>query len=128
MKTLKELLYSDDHEWVRIEGDKAYIGVSDEAQHAMGEIVFVDLPRVDDEFKQGDIFTAIESVKAAFDCMIPVSGKVIEVNEELSDHPENINNDPYGSWIIVVEMSDKSDLDKLMNEEQFIEFCKKEEA
>ncbi len=127
MNTLKDLLYSNDHEWVKVNGSKAYVGITDFAQHKMGEVVFLDLPNVDDELNQGDIFTVVESVKAASDCILPISGKVLEVNEELSDKPENINNDPYGSFICLIEMSDESELNNLMSEEEYVEFCNKEE-
>ncbi|MCL2322978.1 MAG: glycine cleavage system protein GcvH [Oscillospiraceae bacterium] len=127
MDTLKDLLYSNDHEWVKVDENNAYVGITDFAQHKMGDIVFVDLPRVDDELSQGDIFTVIESVKAASDCLLPVSGKVLEVNEELSDKPEILNSDPYGNFICLIEMTDESELSNLMGEEEYIEFCKKEQ-
>lgn len=127
MKTIEGLYYSNDHEWVRVEGQKAYIGITDFAQHALGEIVYVELPEVDDEFEAGDVFSVIESVKAASDSYVPVSGKVLEVNEALEDSPQLINEDPYENWIIVVEMTDKSDLDNLMDEEEYKEFCDKED-
>ena len=127
MNTVKDLLYSNDHEWVKVDGNKVYIGITDFAQHKMGDIVFVDLPRIDDELSQGDVFTVIESVKAASDSLLPVSGKVLEINEELSDKPECLNSDPYGNFICAIEMTDDSELDDLMNEEEYIEFCSKEE-
>ena len=127
MKTIEGLFYSNDHEWVRVEGEKAYIGITDFAQHALGEIVYVELPEVDDEFEAGDVFSVIESVKAASDSYVPVSGKILEVNEALEDSPELINEDAYENWIVVVEMTDKSDLDNLMNEEEYKEFCDKED-
>lgn len=127
MKTIEGLFYSNDHEWVRVEGTKAYVGITDFAQHALGEIVYVELPEVDEEFSAGDVFSVIESVKAASDSYLPVSGKVLEVNEALEDSPQLINEDPYENWIVVVEMTDKSDLDNLMNEEEYKEFCSKED-
>lgn len=127
MKTIEGLFYSNDHEWVRIEGTKAYVGITDFAQHALGEIVYVELPEVDEEFSAGDVFSVIESVKAASDSYLPVSGKVLEVNEALEDSPQLINEDPYENWIVVVDMTDKSDLDNLMNEEEYKEFCSKED-
>lgn len=126
MKVKKDLLYTNDHEWVKVEGDKAYIGITDYAQNSLGEIVYVELPEIGDEFNAGDVFSVIESVKAASDSYLPVSGKVVEVNEELSDSPELINEDPYGNWIVVVELTDKSELDKLMSAEEYEEFCSKE--
>ncbi|KUO70506.1 MAG: glycine cleavage system protein H [Clostridia bacterium BRH_c25] len=126
METKSGLLYSDDHEWIRVEGEKAYVGITDYAQHALGEIVYVELPSVDDELNAGDVFGVIESVKAASDSYLPVSGKVLEVNEALSNSPQLINEDPYGSWIVVVEITDKASLDNLMNEQEYKDFCSKE--
>ena len=126
METKSGLLYSKDHEWVRVEGEKAYVGITDYAQHALGEIVYVELPTVGDELNAGDVFSVIESVKAASDSYIPVAGKVLEVNEALSDSPQLVNEDPYGSWIVVVEITDKAGLSELMNEQEYQEFCDKE--
>lgn len=114
-KVLEGLLYSESHEWVRVEGDIAVIGVSDFAQKEMGNITYVDLPDVDDEVEAGEDFGALESVKAASDLISPVSGTVVEVNEVLDDAPERINVDAYENWIIKVQMSDKSELDALMD-------------
>ncbi|SET00183.1 glycine cleavage system H protein [Natronincola peptidivorans] len=127
MKTVAGLLYSKEHEWVKVEGSKAFIGVTDYAQHAMGEIVFVELPEVDDEFSMGDVFGVIESVKAASEVYIPVSGKVLEINEALEDSPELINEDAFENWIVSVEITNKSELEGLMGEEEYREFCEKEE-
>ncbi|HPL98662.1 MAG TPA: glycine cleavage system protein GcvH [Bacillota bacterium] len=126
METKSGLLYSKDHEWVRVEGEKAYVGITDYAQHALGEIVYVELPAVGNELNAGDVFSVIESVKAASDSYLPVAGKVLEVNEALSDSPQLVNEDPYGSWIVVVEITDKAGLDELMNEQEYREFCDKE--
>lgn len=126
MEIRSGLFYSTDHEWVRVEGDMAYVGITDYAQHALGEIVYVELPSVDDEINAGDVFGVIESVKAASDSYLPVSGKVTEVNEELSDSPQLINENPYESWIVAVKMTDKAELDSLMNEQQYKDFCEKE--
>ena len=126
METKSGLLYSKDHEWVRVEGEKAYVGITDYAQHALGEIVYVELPAVGDELNAGDVFSVIESVKAASDSYLPVAGKVLEVNEALSDSPQLVNEDPYGSWIVVVEITDKAGLDELMSEQEYREFCDKE--
>ncbi len=127
MKIVEGLLYSNDHDWVKVEGDKAYIGITDFAQNSLGEIVYIELPEVDDELDKGDVFGVVESVKAASDSYTPVSGTVVEVNEDLEDSPENANEDPYGSWILAVELSDKSELDELMNHDEYKEFCEKEE-
>ncbi|OPL08802.1 MAG: glycine cleavage system protein H [delta proteobacterium ML8_F1] len=127
MKVLEGLLYSEDHEWVKVEGNVATIGISDFAQHQLGDIVFVELPEVDAEIEKGDVFGVIESVKAASDSFLPVGGKVIEVNEALEDEPELINQDAYENWIVKVELMDESDLDGLMSPAEYEEFCNKEE-
>ena len=114
-KILEGLKYSESHEWVKVEGNVAVIGVSDFAQKEMGDITYVDVPDVDDEVEAGEEFGALESVKAASDLISPVSGKVVAVNEELEDAPEKINEDAYASWIIKVEMSDPSELEDLMD-------------
>lgn len=126
MKTMKELFYSNDHEWVRLEGDKAYVGISDYAQHALGDIVFVELPDIDAEFTSGDVFGVIESVKAASDMNIPLSGKVLEINEAIVDSPESVNEDCYENWMLLIELTNKEELNELMNEEQYNEYCSKE--
>lgn len=114
-KILEGLKYSESHEWVKVEGNVAVVGVSDFAQKEMGDITYVDMPAVDDEVSQGEEFGALESVKASSDLISPVSGVVVEVNEELEDAPEKVNEDAYGSWIIKVEMSDPSELDALLD-------------
>lgn len=126
MEVVKGLFYSNDHEWVKVEGDKAYIGITDFAQSSLGDIVFVELPEVDTEFSKEESFGVVESVKAASDLNIPVSGKVVEVNEDLADDPASVNEAPYEKWMIAVELSDKSELEGLMNSEQYEEFCAKE--
>lgn len=126
MKVLEGLYYSEDHEWVKVEGDKAYIGITDYAQHALGEIVYVEMPEVDDEINVGDVFGVIESVKAASDSFLPISGKVVKINEELEDSPELLNEKPYESWILSVEISDKSELENLMDAKEYEEFCNSE--
>ena len=124
MKT--ELFYSNDHEWVKVEGNKAYVGISDYAQHALGDIVFVELPDIDAEFTSGDVFGVIESVKAASDMIIPLSGKVLEINENIVDNPVLVNEDCYESWMILIEVTNMEQLNELMNEEQYNEYCSKE--
>ena len=114
-KIVEGLKYSESHEWVKVEGGVAVVGVSDFAQKEMGDITYVDLPSVDDEVEAGEEFGALESVKAASDLIAPVSGKVVAVNEELEDAPEKVNEDAYANWIIKVEMSDPSELDALMD-------------
>ena len=115
MSNVKEFYFSDEHEWVNVVDGVAYIGISDYAQNAMGEIVYVDMPSEGDEFGAADEFGAVESVKSASDLYMPVSGKILEVNEDLEDSPSLINEKPYETWIIKVEMSDESELDELMN-------------
>lgn len=127
MKILKELLYTNDHEWVKVEGEKAYIGITDFAQHALGSIVFVELPEVDSEFNSGDSFGTIESVKAASDAFIPLDGKIVEVNENLVDEPALLNEDPYENWMICIEVSNRSQLEALMKAEDYEKYCDKEE-
>ena len=127
MKTIAGLYYSNDHEWVKVEDTKAYVGITDFAQHALGKIVYVELPELDEEYQAGDIFCVIESVKAASDSYLPVSGKVLEINEELEDSPQLLNDNPYENWITVIEMQDDTELDNLMDEVAYIAFCEEEE-
>lgn len=126
MKVVKGLYYSNDHEWVKVDGNDAYIGISDYAQHNLGDIVYVELPEIDDEIAKDDTFSSVESVKAAADVYIPVGGKVLEVNEALVDDPALLNVDPYENWIIKVELSDKAQLDDLMNSEDYEKFLSEE--
>ena len=114
-KVIEGLLYSETHEWVKVEGDVAVIGVTDFAQSEMGDITYVDMPEADDEVSKDEEFGALESVKASSDLVSPVSGVVVEKNEALEDAPELINQDPYENWIIKVEMSDASELDALLD-------------
>ena len=118
-KVLEGLFYSKSHEYVKVEGDEAYIGITDYAQKELGNIVYVDLPEVDDEVAADEEFGAVESVKAASDLNSPVSGTVVEVNEKLEDRPELINRDAFANWIIKVKLSDKSELDGLMDAEAY---------
>lgn len=127
MKTIEGLFYSEDHEWIKVEGSKATIGITDYAQNALGEIVYIELPEIDDEFAAGDVFSVVESVKAASDSYLPVSGKIVEVNEELEDSPQLVNEDPYGAWLVVVEMENEDEVKSLMDEQGYKEFCSKEE-
>ena len=124
-KVIEGLYYSESHEFVKVEGEFAYIGITDYAQHALGNVVYVDLPEVDDEVEAGEEFGAVESVKAASDIIAPVSGVVVEVNEALDDEPELLNKDAFGNWIIKVELSDKTELDNLMDAEAYAAFCEK---
>ena len=117
------LYYSESHEYVRVEGEFGYIGISDYAQHALGNVVYVDMPEVDDEVTAGEEFGAVESVKAASDLFSPVSGVVVEVNEALEDQPELINQDAFKNWIIKVELSDKTEVDSLMDAKVYAAYC-----
>ncbi|MBR3013229.1 MAG: glycine cleavage system protein GcvH [Bacteroidales bacterium] len=123
-KIIEGLLYSDSHEWVKVDGDVAVIGVSDFAQAEMGDITYVDMPEVDDEVTKGEDFGALESVKASSELYSPVSGVVVEVNEALEDAPELVNEDAFANWIIKVKMSDKSELDDLMDAAAYAEIAK----
>ena len=124
-KVLEGLYYSESHEYVRVEGEYGFIGITDYAQNALGAVVYVDMPEVDDEVEAGEEFGAVESTKAASDLMAPVSGTVVEVNEALDDQPELINQDAYENWIIKVQLSDKSQLDNLMDAAAYEAFCAK---
>lgn len=123
-KILDELLYSESHEWVKVDGNIAIIGVSDFAQEEMGDITYVDVPAEGDSVTKGEDFGALESVKASSELYSPVSGEVVAVNEELEDKPELINEDPYGAWIIKVEMSDKAELEGLLSAAAYGEIAK----
>ena len=125
-KVIEGLYYSESHEYIRVEGDYGFVGITDYAQNALGNVVYVDMPEVDDEVEAGEEFGAVESVKAASDLISPVSGKVVEINEALEDQPELINQDAFENWIIQVELPDKSDLDSLMDAKAYSEFCEKE--
>ena len=122
-KVIEGLYYSESHEYVRIDGEYAYVGITDYAQHALGNVVYVDMPEVDDEVEAGEEFGAVESVKAASDLISPVSGTVEEVNEALEDKPELVNEDAFENWIIKVKMSDKTELDNLMDAAAYEKHC-----
>lgn len=109
------LKYSKDHEWIRVEGNKAYVGITDYAQHALGSLVYVELPEVDDTFSAEDNLGVVESVKAASDIIVPISGTIVEVNEAVVDDPGLINSDAFGSWMVAIEMSNPSELDDLLD-------------
>lgn len=123
-RIIEGLLYSESHEWVKVEGDLAVIGVSDFAQAEMGDITYVDLPAEGDEIEAGEEFGALESVKASSELYCPVSGTIEAVNSELEDAPEKVNEDPYGAWIIKVRMSDTAQLDSLLSPEAYSEIAK----
>lgn len=126
MKVIEGLRYSKEHEWIKVEGNRAIIGITDYAQDSLGDIVFVDLPEVGRNVQAGDAIAVVESVKAASDVYSPVSGTVVEVNTALEASPELINQDPYENWIFVVELSNTGELDALMDAEAYERFCKEE--
>ena len=123
-KVIEGLYYAESHEYVRVEGEYGYIGITDYAQGQLGNVVYVDMPEVDDEVTAGEEFGAVQSVKAASDLFSPVSGTVVEVNEALEDEPELINKDAFANWIIKVELADKSELDNLMDAKAYEAICK----
>lgn len=123
---MEKLLYSKNHEWIKKEGNTALIGITDHAQKSLGEIVYVELPEVDDEFEVEEAFGVIESVKAASDSYMPVSGKIIEINEALEDSPTLLNEDPYGTWIIKIELSDEGELESLLDLAEYNELCEED--
>ncbi|MBE6306966.1 MAG: glycine cleavage system protein GcvH [Bacteroidaceae bacterium] len=120
------LYYSESHEWVKVEGNIAIVGITDYAQHALGSIVYVDMPEVDDEVAKEEDFGAVESTKAASDLISPVSGTVVEINEALEDNPELINENAFENWIMKVEMSDAAELEGLMDAAAYETFCANE--
>ncbi|MBQ1874932.1 MAG: glycine cleavage system protein GcvH [Paludibacteraceae bacterium] len=110
------LRYTNEHEWIRVEGDEAYVGITDYAQSELGEIVFVDVDTIGEEIAQGEVFGSIEAVKTVSDLNMPVTGEVLEFNEALNDQPEAVNNDPYGEgWIIKISVKDAAELDNLLD-------------
>lgn len=123
---MSKILYLPTHEYIKVEGENGYIGVSEYAAKQLGAVTYVDVPDEGDEVEAGVEFGAIESRKAASDLISPVSGEVLEVNADLEDNPKLINNDPLGTWIIKVSISDPSELDKLMDEKAYTEFCENE--
>ncbi len=123
-----ELRFLSSHEWVAVDGDIATVGISDHAQELLGDLVFVEVPEVDDEISAGDEVAVIESVKAASDVYAPVSGRIIEVNEELDDSPESINSDAYGDgWIFKVKMSDPEEFNDLMDADSYADLILEDE-
>lgn len=126
MKMAEGLRYSKDHEWVRPEGTKAYIGITNYAQLALGDIVYVELPKPGAFMKAGGALGVVESVKAASDIYCPITGTVVEINQALADAPEKINQEPYESWFVAVEIANAAEIDGLMDEAAYGEFCAKE--
>lgn len=123
----EDLHYSKDHEWVKVEGDVATIGITDHAQHSLGDVVFVELPKVGDKFEAHEAFGNVESVKAVSELFCPVAGEVTEVNEALQDEGERVNTDPYGAaWMIRLRMSNPAEVDALMNAAEYEDYTKAE--
>lgn len=127
MRIEKDLLYTENHEWLKVEGDKAYIGITDYAQEHLGDIVFVELPEVDAEFDADEGIAVVESVKAVSSVYTPVACTIVEVNEELEGSPELLNEDCYANWIALIEIKDRSGLDKLMDAAAYEAFCAEQE-
>ncbi|MFO7612741.1 MAG: glycine cleavage system protein GcvH [Clostridia bacterium] len=127
MMNESDLKYSKDHEWVGVEGDTAYVGITNYAQIQLGDIVYVELPEVGMDIDKDEVVCAVESVKTAADIMMPVSGVITDVNKELEDTPEMINGSPYDAWIMQVKIRDAAELDELMSESEYADFCEKED-
>ncbi len=127
MKIIDGLKYTKSHEWIKVDGDKALVGITDYAQEHLGEIVFVELPEVGTELSAGDGLGVVESVKAAADVYVPASGIVKEINEELLDNPGKINEDAFESWLIALELSDPAQLDELLDAAQYEKLCQEED-
>ena len=124
----EDLHYSKDHEWVKVEGDIATIGITDYAQHSLGDVVYVELPKKGDEFAAHESFGSVESVKAVSEVFTPVSGTIVESNDTLQDEPEKVNSDPYGSaWMIRVKMSNAGEVDSLLTAAEYEDFTKETE-
>ena len=123
----EDLQYSKDHEWLRVEGDVAVIGITDYAQNSLGDVVYVELPKPGEKFEAHESFGSVESVKAVSEIFTPVSGEVVEVNESLSDEPEKVNNDPYGEgWMVRVRLSNPGEVDSLLSAAEYEDFTKSE--
>ncbi|HKM00544.1 MAG TPA: glycine cleavage system protein GcvH [Sedimentibacter sp.] len=119
MKLLEDLKYVESHEWVRVEGNKAYIGITDYAQDKLGDVVYVEVPDVGTVVEAGDQFVVLESVKAASDVYAPISGTVVEVNEELEDNPALINESAFEAWIVAIDMSIPTEVNRLLSSEEY---------
>ncbi|HHT63695.1 MAG: glycine cleavage system protein GcvH [Bacillota bacterium] len=127
MKILNDLKYTKSHEWIKVEGDKALVGITDYAQEHLGEIVFVELPEPGAELAAGDSLGVVESVKAVADVYVPASGIVKEINEELLDDPGKLNEDAFGNWLISLELTDPAQLDELLDASEYEKLCKEED-
>jgi len=123
---MSELFFTKKHEWVKVDGEHATIGITDYAQEQLGDIVYIELPDVEEDFEQEDDFGVVESVKAASDLYMPISGKVVEINEELEDAPELVNEDAMANWMLKVEVTKKEELEDLLTEDQYKDFIEEE--
>ena len=119
MKVIPSLKYTDKHEWVRMDGEFAYIGITDYAQEQLGEVLFVEMPEVGDELTQGEEYGVVESSKVASDLVAPISGEVVEINDKLDDEPEYINEDPYDAWIVKIKVAEEDELESLLNSDGY---------
>ncbi|WP_042276926.1 glycine cleavage system protein GcvH [[Clostridium] dakarense] len=119
MKVIPSLKYTSKHQWIRVEGEYAYIGITDFAQDQLGEVLFVEMPEVEDELTQAEDYGVVESSKVASDLIAPLSGEVVEINEKLEDEPEYINEDPYDAWIVKIKISDTDELNSLLDAESY---------
>lgn len=127
MRIEKGFYYTKEHEWLKVEDNVAWIGISDYAQEHLGNVVYVELPEEEDEVEKGETIASLESVKAASDIYAPVSGTVVEINEALEDEPGLVNSEPYETWIVKLEMSDEEELGDLFSSEEYEKFLKEEE-
>ncbi len=123
MKIIEELKYSNDHEWVKAEGKMAYVGITDFAQHSLGDIVYVELPDIGAKIEKDEAFGVVESVKAASDVNLPISGTVVKVNEAIADDPALLNKDAFENWMIYIEMGNPEELKELMSSTEYTEYC-----
>lgn len=120
MNIPENLLYTDDHEWIRVEGEEAIVGITDFAQKELGDIVYIEVETIDETLDRGEVFGTIEAVKTVSDMLMPIAGTVVEVNENLADEPEDVNKDPYGKgWMIKMKIGDKAELDDLLTPEAY---------
>ena len=125
MNIPEKLKYTKEHEWIKVDGNFAYIGITDFAQSELGDIVFIEMPNIDDSFNKYDVFGTIEAVKTLADLFIPVSGKIIEINENLDNEPELVNSDPYNAgWVVKIELTNLLELDDLLDSEDYKELVK----
>ncbi|MFP3895963.1 MAG: glycine cleavage system protein GcvH [Anaerolineales bacterium] len=126
VKVDETCMYTENHEWVRVEGDKARTGITDFAQDSLSDIVYVELPSIGDRFEQGQIYSVVESVKAASDCYLPLTGEILSVNEELEINPELVNEDPYGEgWFVTFKIEDSDQINDLMDPDTYREYAEK---